>query len=59
MYLKPLRTDIEGEVAMEEHVLSEVTSYPTSLDWREKGFVTQVNYYNNHTHCIGGRTTGT
>ena len=44
MYLKPLRADPEDEVAMEDHVLSGVTSYPTSLDWREKGFVTQVNH---------------
>ena len=31
-----------GEMEVEEHVHSGTVSYPYSLDWREKGFVSPV-----------------
>ena len=48
-----------GEVEVEEHVHSGTVSYPYSLDWREKGFVSPVRptilHYENQEliifHC--------
>ena len=54
MYLRPLATDdVEREGVMtEKHAMSGAVNYPYTLDWREKGLVSQVRFLTTLSYII-------